>query len=70
MLSDLITKSAKWAFEKPAPFLRYTTAAIYLISTLAQGGGIVLNKDIPKGNLYINIFKKLPKIKPTIKAIL
>jgi hypothetical protein len=48
MLSDLITKSAKYALEKPAPFLRYTTFVIYLISMAAQGGGIVINKDIPK----------------------
>ncbi|MEW5821046.1 MAG: hypothetical protein AB1782_12715 [Cyanobacteriota bacterium] len=48
MLSDLITKSAKFALEKPAPFLRYTTFVIYLISMAAQGCGIVINKDIPK----------------------
>lgn len=48
MLSNLIEKSAKFALEKPAPFLRYTTAIIYMISTAAQSGGIIINKDLPK----------------------
>ena len=48
MLSNIITKSAQWAMDKPAAFLRYTTAVIYLISTAAQSYGIVTNKDVPK----------------------
>lgn len=48
MLSNFIAKSATYALEKPAPFLRYTTAVTYLISTAAQGGGIIINKDLPK----------------------
>lgn len=48
MLSDWLTKSAQYALDKPAPFLRYTTFVIYLISMAAQAGGIVINKDIPK----------------------
>ncbi|MGD9580199.1 MAG: hypothetical protein AB7V50_02400 [Vampirovibrionia bacterium] len=48
MLSNIISQTAKYAQDQPAPFLRYTTAAIYLISTAAQSAGIVGNKELPK----------------------
>lgn len=48
MLSNLIGKAAVYAKDNPAPFLRYTTAAIYLTSTAAQSSGIMINKEIPK----------------------
>lgn len=48
MLSNLISKAAVFAKDNPAPFLRYTTAAIYTISTAAQSSGIMINKEIPK----------------------
>ena len=48
MLKNIITKSAKYVCDNPAPFLRYTTFIINLISMAAQCGGIALNKKIPK----------------------
>jgi hypothetical protein len=47
MLKNLIEKMSIYGIEKPAPFLRYTTAVIYAISTVAQAVGLKLNKDIP-----------------------
>lgn len=47
MLSKLIQQFSKYALDQPAPFLRYTTAVIYAISTAAQSGGLVINKSIP-----------------------
>lgn len=46
--SNLVSQAAQYAKDQPAPFLRYTTAAIYLISTAAQSGGIMINKEVPK----------------------
>lgn len=47
MFNNLITKFAEFVIKKPAPFLRYTTAVVYLISTIAQSVGLKINKDIP-----------------------
>lgn len=47
MLSKLLTKSAEYAYHNPAAFLRYTTAGIYTLSTMAQTGGLLINDKIP-----------------------
>lgn len=47
-IGNAIAKSAQYALEKPAPFLRYTTAAAFGISTVAQSAGLYANKSIEK----------------------
>lgn len=47
MLNNFLTKMAQYAIDKPAPFLRYTTAVVYAISAVAQCTGLKINKDIP-----------------------
>lgn len=48
MLRNAITKAAVYAMDQPAPFLRYTAAGTYTLSTLVQAAGVAMNPKIPQ----------------------
>ncbi|MGD9580197.1 MAG: hypothetical protein AB7V50_02390 [Vampirovibrionia bacterium] len=48
MLSGLVKSAAVYAHNNPAPFLRYTAAGTYTLSTAMQAVGIAQNKEIPQ----------------------